>query len=247
MFVPVMTEMVKVGGEVLMGTIDGIVTIFQSLFSADATQLLMIGPALFTIAAGLGAVAIASSTLAAVQIGQGILSFITGGPTDAAGGVFGLLASMIGSIKNLKVATPQAVSDLTSTVVGLGGFAGAYVSLLSQLGDMPSDSDIAPRLQNLAGAFAQTTQASGLQQSKTSNAVVPSQLQAVVDAILKNPAMDEMCAAADKTNALLAQILAVLANGQASAQASASPQRVQSGPTNPKVSGMTLDIASFGH
>lgn len=247
MLVPVLLQMVDVGGKVLMGAIDGIVTVFKTLFTADPTQLLTIGPALFTVAAGLGAVATASAALAAVQIGQGILSFITGGPSDVSGGVFSLLASMIGSIRNLKVATPEAVAALTATVNGLGGFALSYARLTNTLGDLPSDADLGPRMKNLAGAFTQATQASALQQARTTNAIAPSQLQAVVDAISHNPVMDEMCAAAERSNDLLAKILQALSGGALQSAATAPPQLAQAGPSLPNASSLTRDIAGFGH
>lgn len=247
MLVPVLTEIVKVAGTVLLAAIDGIVQVFKTLFSADATQLLTIGPALFSVAAGLGAVATASAALAAVQIGQGILSFLTGGPADVGSGVFGLLASMIGSVRNLKVATPEAVAALTATVNGLGGFALAYARLTNTLGEMPSDADLGPRMQQLAGNLAQATTASNLQQARTTNAIAPSQLQAVVDAIMHNPATDAIAASATRTNELLAQILQVLAQGQTQQAVNAPPQRVQGGPSLASSSPLTRDVAAFGH
>lgn len=244
MFVPVALKVADVAGAVLLGTLSAVVDVFRLLFNADASQLALVAPALFGIAGGLGAVATAGAALAAVQIGQGVLSFLTGGPADVGSGVFGLLASMIGSVRNLKVATPDVVRDLTASVNGLGGFALAYARLVTTLGDLPEGEEIGPRMSKLGGAFTEATRATNLQQPRATNAIAPSQIEMLVQAIQSSAKADTD--ASDRTNALLAQILAAL-QSKGEAAPAAVPSRAPSRRTSAAPSALTRDVAEFGH
>lgn len=244
---PVLTTLVTTIGTTLSTALQSIVQVFQALFQADPTRLMAVGPALLGVAAGLSAVALASAAIAAVNVGQSILGFFADDPAETAAGVFALLASMIGSVKNLKVATPEALAALTGTVNGLGGFAVAYGRLVSTLGQLPEGEELGPRFKSLAGAFGEASRVSELRQATTSTAVVPSQLQAVVDAIRNNPVMDDICAATERTNALLAKILDALAGGKTRDSATAPPQRVQGPSSLGTTSQLTRDVAGFGH
>lgn len=76
--------------DIILGSLDRVNTIFTTIGSLDATNILGVGTALFTVAAGLGAIM-------AVSAGGGIAS----GISSAIGGVFGLVGSALGGPKTV--------------------------------------------------------------------------------------------------------------------------------------------------
>lgn len=266
LFIPVLIEVVKTIGTVFVEAIQGVVEIFTTLVNADFSSLVLAGPALTMMAVGLGSLATAVVAYGAAMLtaSAGVAAFRLAsgfGGAGGSGGIVGFVESLLGSMGGLQATAADQITSMTETINRMVPFLDAYAALAQRVQELPGNGlfdnlfgdnpaekfreQALPMIRAISDVAGQANQATELRQPKVSTAVTPAQVQSAIEAVLSNPSMEEMRAAAQQTNVLLAQILQTLVGTKNENKTQQAPQTVAR-PTNPGVSPMTRSIASFG-
>lgn len=223
--VPIFVKLVEVAGTVLTATISAAVDALSLILNANPANLYLIGPGLVAVAVGVTALAGAMATLGAVQLGSSVMSLFTGGAAGSAGPA-GFLGTLIDSIANLTVSSPDRIKGLTATTNALSGFVLSYARMAETIRQLPSEgffgslfggsdeaekltANIGPLADALGRVMERFAAVTEFAQKPKFAPVALGDIQAVVQAELDRAPKEDMGSKLDMLIDLMARLLAV--------------------------------------
>jgi len=263
--VPLFQTFIETAGEVFLGTLDRMVLVFKELTSANPANLVAMGPALLSVAAGLGSLAAAVIALGAAfgtaALGVGAFRLASGG-SELSMGLAGALDAIVGDMA-VMASGPAMVEAAKKQTYAAVGFVDAYGHLLNAIEDLPGGGllsgifgdDPAEKIREHATSIARALgdmrlefdRATSLRQKSASAAFTPAQIETVINAVaeagLNDAVQDEM----RQNNTLLRQILSAIMSGNDLLKVGAGPtEAVTAGPKK-TASPFTREVANFAH